>query len=393
MGILHCLRLMSVDQLREYAVEWNDLWRRSDVALPTVQAELLATWIEQFHPKGQFHAIVVADQDRWVAAIPMVSCRVARLIPAGGLTTNPWFPCGELLVDATANVELAMDLLLAEAAGLPWPLLWFNDMIPESPRWMALMRACHRAGVAACCHERYRVGRVDINSTWDIYRKNLPKNHRQAMQRAQRRLENEGDVRFEMRSRLPIDDVEPWLTDAFQLEDRSWKGNAGSSVLSTPGMFPFFVRQTEHLAALGQFEAASLRLDDRLLAFVYGFRAKGTYFAHKISYDPEFSAFSPGQLLFHHIFERLHSEGDVRVLDFMGPQTQATTRWRPKTYGVGRLAIAPRGGVGHALMYAYQHGWLALRNRTARAESRKHSGNASPEVDDLPAFEPAGTAG
>jgi CelD/BcsL family acetyltransferase involved in cellulose biosynthesis len=385
---LTCQHSTSVHQLHAVAAAWDNLWWRSEAALPTARAELLVQWLKQFHAQGDFHALVVVDEGQWVAALPLVSCRVGRLIPAGGLPTNPWSTCGELLLDPMANVDAVMDVLLASAGKLSWPLLWLNEVLPDTPRWKALLGACDRAGVAACCHERFRAGRVRIDGTWDSYRKRLAKSHRQGMQRALRRLEGIGEVKFEMCSRLAVDEMEPWLLEAFMLEDRSWKGSAGTSVLHTPGMFQFFVRQSKQLASWGLLEAAALRLDGRLLAFVSGYRAKGVYFAHKISYDPDFSAFSPGQLLFYHILERLHEEGEVHTLDFMGPMTQAMLRWRPETYGVGRIALAPQGGIGRALMYAYQHGWRALKERIANAS--QHEGDKTLEPNNSPVGEPLG---
>jgi hypothetical protein len=390
---LHCLHLASVEELRSAALAWDDLWWRSDVALPTVRAELLAQWLEHFKPHGGFHALVVADGPRWVAALPLVPCRVGWLIPAGGLPTNPWSPCGELLLDPAANADAALGLLVAAAGELSWPLLWLNEAVPEAPRWQALLRACHRAGVGATYHERFRVGRVEIDKHWDIYQKRLPKSHRQGMHRALRRLACEGDVQFEMRSRLAVEEVEPWLQSAFELEDQGWKGTAGTSVLRTPGMFEFFVRHAGQLAEWGQLETATLRLDGSMLAFVYGFRAKGVYFAHKISYDTRFAAFSPGQLLFHHIFERLHREGDVRAVDFVGPMNQSLSRWRPTTYGIGRVVVTPHRWWGRTTMYAYQHWWRPLRDLEAAAAARLHDQTKVPSIDDSTIQEPAGTAG
>jgi hypothetical protein len=332
------------------------------VALLAVRAELLAQWVEQFRPQGEFHAIVIADGERWVAALPLVSCRVGKLIPAGGLPTNPWSACGDLLLDPTADVPAVMEALLTAIGTLSWPLLWLDDAALGSPRWKALLDACEQADVATCCHERFQSGRVVIRGTWEDYRNRLPKNHRQGMQRALRRLAAAGSVHFEMQSRLAVDEVKPWLQEVFSLEDLGWKGEAGSSVLRTPDMFSFFVRQAEQLAAWGFLETATLRLDGRLLAFVYGYRAKDVYFAHKISYDPEFSAYSPGQLLFYHILERLHEEATVQSLDFMGPMNQSLSRWRPEMYSIGRMVFSARRGIGRAMMYAYQHGWRNLRD-------------------------------
>lgn len=391
MSNLHCVHLASIEELRAAASTWDDLWWRSDVALPTFRAELLAQWVEHFKPSG-FHALVVADGHRWIAALPLAARRVGWLLPAGGLPTNSWLPCGELLLDPSSDVDAALDLLLTTAAELPWPLLWLNETLPETPRWQAFLHACRRRGMPASYHERFRVGRVAIDHNWDIYQRHLPKNHRQGMKRALRRLGFEGKVQFEMRSRLDVTEVEPWLRAAFAVEDQGWKGAAGSSVLRTPGMFQFFVRHAEQLAEWGQLETAALRLDGRMLAFIYGFRAKGVCFAHKISYDPRFAAFSPGQILFQHMLERLHGEGDVQWLDFMGPLTQAMSRWRPATYGVGRIVTTPGRWLGRTAMYAYQHWWRPLRKLEAAAAARLHDLAKEPSIEDSDVLEPVGTA-
>ena len=392
MNNLRLIHLTSVEELRAAASNWDDLWWRSDAVLPTVRAEMVAQWVEQFKPRAAFHTLVIADDGRWVAALPLVVCRVGWVIPAGGLPSNPWAPCGELLLDPAGDVDAALDLLMAAAADLPWQLLWLNEAVPESPRWQALLRACDRAKISTSYHERFRVGRVEIDRTWEIYQKRLPKSHRQSMNRSLRRLACEGDVQFEMRSRLTVEEVEPWLQAAFEVEDRGWKGEAGTSVLRTPGVFRFFTRQAEQLARWDQLETAALRLDGRIVAFVCGFRAKGVYFAHKIGYDSRFAAFSPGQLLFHHILERLHSEGGTQALNFMGPLNQALSRWRPATYGVGRLALAPHRLLGRAALYGYKHWWRPLRTLEAAAAARLHDHSKVPSIEDSVILEPAGSA-
>jgi CelD/BcsL family acetyltransferase involved in cellulose biosynthesis len=363
---LHTIHLASLADLRATATAWDDLWERSGVSLPLVRAELLAQWVERFARRAEFHALVVADQSQWIAALPLVPCRAAGLMPAGGLPCNPWAPCGDLLLDATdSEGDAAMDLLAAAAADLPWQLLWLDDAAHAASAWQALLRACDRAGIAAEAHEQWQVGRVAIDQSWDGYQKRLAKNHRQAMNRAARRLAAEGNLQFEMLSQLDAARLGPWLREAFEVEDLSWKGESGTSVLRTPGMFDFFAAQAEQLARWGQLETAALRLDGRMLAFMYGYRAKEVCFAHKIGYDPAFAAFSPGQLLFYHVLERFHTDGQPRALDFMGPMTQSLSRWRPSTYGVGRVAIAPRRLLGRAAMFAYQNLWRRFRRPIA----------------------------
>ena len=181
------------------------------------------------------------------------------------------------------------------------------------------------------------------------------------MAQARRRLQQRGDVRLELGSRLSPDEVAAWIERGFEVEDRSWKGAAGSSVLRTPGMAEFFVRQAQQAAQWGQLELAMLHCGDRPVAFSYGLTAKGVFHSMKVGYDPEFAAQHPGQLLRCHLLDRFFGEPDRKALDFQGPMTEAHAAWLPELYTVGRLAVAPRGGRGRLAVRAYQTLWPLVR--------------------------------
>jgi len=389
MSQMRIIHLTSIDDLRLSASAWDDLWWRSEVSLPTVRAELLAQWLEHFAPRSDFHAFAVEEDGRWVAALPLISRRLAGVLPVGTLPGNPWSSGGELLLDPAADSAAALDAIVAAAGNASWQWLWLNETKLHSPRWQGFVHACDRAGAASATHDRYQVALIEILRDWDSFLKSLSRAHRQATSRAVRRLQDEGNLRFEMQSHLDQQDVRPWLEKVFEVEDRSWKGKAGSSVLHTPGMFDFFLAQAEQLAQWGQLEVATLELEGHLLATLYGFSSKGTYFAHKIGYDPRFAQFSPGQVMFWHILERLHADGRWQAVDCLGPLTESLARWRPSTYTVGRVVVAPRRLVGRVAMHAYQNWWPAVRRL------RKSLSGKSPEKTpaDSPISEPLGVPG
>ncbi|HEY4760961.1 MAG TPA: GNAT family N-acetyltransferase, partial [Thermoguttaceae bacterium] len=383
------IHLTNVDDLRSAATQWDDLWWRSDVSLPTVRAELLAQWLEQFAPRAEFNAFAVEQDGRWAAALPLVSRRLAGILPVGALPCNPWSPCGELLLDPTADTTAALDAILAAAGNVFWQWLWLNETVINAPRWRAFIQACDRNCMGYATHEQYSVARIGISSDWNCFVKNLSRTHRQAMNKAIRRLYDQGDVRLEIQSHLEPQDVKPWLEKVFEVEDRSWKGNIGSSVLRTPGMFEFFLRQAQQLAQWDQLEIATLAVEGYVLATLYGFSAKGMYYAHKIGYDPQFAQFSPGQAMFWHILERLHADGQWQAIDCMGPLTEALSRWRPATYTIGRVVVSPRRLLGRAAMHAYRNWWPAVR-RLRKSFSSKTT-DTSPA--DSPVSEPLGIPG
>jgi len=210
-------------------------------------------------------------------------------------------------------------------------------------------------------HPCYQVGRVDTTGDWQAYRRSWSRKHRQQMAAAARRLAKRGTVRLEVLTDLHPDEVERPLRLGFELEKRSWKGAAGTAVLSVEGMFDFFLQQARQLAARGQLELSFLYCGTTTVAFAYGQRAKGVYHSCKVGYDPQFGSCSPGQLLRYYMLERFFSLPEYQTLDFLGPMTEAHAHWRPETYTVGRLAVGLPSLRGRALVAAYRHLWPWVR--------------------------------
>jgi CelD/BcsL family acetyltransferase involved in cellulose biosynthesis len=182
----------------------------------------------------------------------------------------------------------------------------------------------------------------------------LSRKYRQRIACCQRRLAVRGDVEFQLLSRLSPDEVERPLRQGFEVENLGWKRAAGTSVMSVPGMFDFFLRQARQLAAWGQLELALLHCGGRPIAFCYGVAGKGVFHSCKIGYDPAFADQSPGHLLHYHLLEHFRSDPERLAIDYMGPITEYHAHWHPGTYPVARLAVAPHRVLGRMGLWAYQ---------------------------------------
>ncbi len=350
------IHVASLAELRRQAAAWDDLWWRSGVSMPTLRAELIALWMEHFAPQARFHALVVEDQGQWVAALPLVGRRVAGLLPAGATVGNPWSTCAELLWDAARTADAGIGDVLVEAmARLPWKLLWLEGVAVDAPQWRALGEALGRAGTTAVCRRRWLTARLPIDQHWSACQERWSSRHRRNLARGLGRLAASGEVNFEVLDHLAPDEVEHALGEALAVEDAGWKGRAGTSVLRTPGMFDFFLRQARQLAQWNQLALVVLRSGGRAAAFSYALAAKGVFHSWKVGYDARYADCSPGQLLRYRLIEWLHADGHYAALDFTGPLSEAQARWRPDTYMVGRLMVAPRRWLERWALQAYAY--------------------------------------
>jgi len=355
------IHLRGVGALRDAAASWDDLWLRSDVTLPTVRAEMVARWVERFSSPRDFHALVVEDGGTWVAALPLVPREDSGCIRTGRITTNEWAVCGDLLLAAEAQSDAAMDVLTRGMSRTPWRLLWLNCIPADAPRWKALRRALDRANIASDQHSETPVGMIPVDEDWEKINRGVSKKHRAKMARCGRRLAERGQVRLEVISQPNGLELDRWLRTAFEIEDRSWKGDAGTSVLRQPGMFEYFLGEARQLAAWGHLELAFLFCGDIPIAFSYGYAAKGISHWHKIGYDPEYASCTPGQLLQCRLLEHYCAQEDRRAVDTMGALTDALAKWNPTPYSLGRLMIAPRGLMGRPLLHVCKCGASGMR--------------------------------
>jgi CelD/BcsL family acetyltransferase involved in cellulose biosynthesis len=276
---------------------------------------------------------------------------------------NEWSASGDLLLDATdeGTSTSALHALATAVSRLPWPLLWLDEAVLDAPCWQQFRQALLQAGATVAEHPRWEVGRVEIDHDWPAYRARWSGKHRQQMAQATRRLTQRGDVRLALQSRLAPGDVAAAMQQCFEIEDRGWKGAAGSSVLRAPGMAAFFIRQARQAAQWDQLELAVLHCGARPVAFSYGLSAKGVFHSLKTGYDPDYAPQHPGQLLRCYLLEQLFADPERKALDFLGPMTESHAAWQPTPYMVGRLAVAPRGLMGRMVVRAYRDIWPRLR--------------------------------
>ncbi|MGE0608489.1 MAG: GNAT family N-acetyltransferase [Pirellulales bacterium] len=368
---LRLVELRSLDEFLAAAADWDNLWLRSDVAAPTVRAELLAGWVEQFAPRQRFLALIVEENGRWVAGLALAGARLKRLVPVGRLTQNPWAQCGDLLLDPECDATAACRLLVEGLAAGPWPLLCLDDVPLEAPRWLRFRAALDALGVPALARCDYHVGQVEIPADWSALESHWSRNHRHKLRRIANKLERQGPVELQRYTHPDPAEVPALLRRAFELEARGWKGDGGTSVMSQPALFEYYSRIGIQLAAASELDLAFLSLGGQDIAFHCGSRAKGTTFGSKIGYDEKFAECSPGNALIDRLLRALHAEHGAWTHDFAGPLSDWTGRFATRRYSVGRLMVASRGVWGRLLLRVYA-GWRPVQQDVVEENGDSH---------------------
>jgi CelD/BcsL family acetyltransferase involved in cellulose biosynthesis len=225
----------------------------------------------------------------------------------------------------------------------------------EASRWQRLQQCVRSSGGASIAEPRFEVGLLDTAIDFAELEQGWSKNFRKNLRRSARTLADQGTCELKVHRHIDDSQVEPLLMRAAEIEQRSWKAEAGSTILESEGMAQYYLQQFRWLAQRQELVVVFLELNGQAIAFEIGWLAKSVYHSFKVSYDQRYAPSSPGQLTMHLLLQQLIDSRECRAIDCLGPISEATSRFRPSTYTIGRLLIAGRSGTGRAMLAMYKN--------------------------------------
>jgi CelD/BcsL family acetyltransferase involved in cellulose biosynthesis len=176
--------------------------------------------------------------------------------------------------------------------------------------------------------------------------------NRKDLRRKEKRLGEIG--RLEYRVLAADEDAQAWIDAFLRIEQQGWKGRAGTALACQDQDAAYFRRIVSEAHALQQLEFVGYFLDDEPLALSCKFRAGDGAFAFKITFDKNYSRFSPGMLLELAYIVRSHDDPTLRWMDSCAESghRMANRLWSDRR-GIDTL-VAASGIYGRLLQIAVQ---------------------------------------
>ena len=340
--------LTGVDALRGNQQAWNSLWSRSVVTYAGARAENILTWMNHFEPGRELKMATVWDQDRLVAALPVFNKGKKFGLTVWALTTNCWAVSGDLLLDP----EYCVDELSNQLADLlgqdKWSLLKLETIETDSDRWKTFIGALKSKGHAIRESAGAAIAVTDVLQDWKAYQASWSGNHRAAVKKGIKRLKAMGNLEVDCFRNGDQEELNAILSECFQLEDRTWKGENGTSIVKSD-MQEYFIEEATNIMNSGMLNLWQLRLDGKLIAFEYCATAKDVVFSNKISFDPEYSRNSPGNVIRFYQHEFYQQDQQTCLFDMMGITCKNKAKWATRTYESGNVIVANGFVAGLAL--------------------------------------------
>ena len=334
--------------------EWDDLAQRLQV-LPYQQAGWTQAWWRAFGC-GEAELHTVRNGGQLLGLLPMVRRNKILESPA-----NYHTPSFDLL---TAHAGGAVALAQALFAGEPTHVS-ITSLDEERPTLAACVDAAEQAGYRVVVRPFQRSLYIDLQCGWPAYETELGQNLLRNLKRARRQLEREGQINMDVIT--GGDRLDESLRESFLVENASWKGAAGTSILSDPRTQRFYTAISRWAAERGILRLFMLRVDRRPLAMCLALEEHGLCHLLKAGYDPAYGRYSPGSLLMQAMIRRCF-DMQLRRIEFNGDDELYKQSWARSVREYRRFeAFAPT--------VAGQLAWAAFTySRPLTSRMRAHLG-------------------
>ena len=282
--------MSALDAMRD---DWRVLADRAVEPNPFYEPWFLLPALEILGPRiGTF---TLRSGDRMLGLLPIVRrwSYADRPLPhmANWLHANAF--CGSPLVAPGAERSFWVRLLEhADQVAAADLFLHLEALDGDGPLVAALARLCRDQG--RCTMIVHREERALLSPMLDAeayFRQAMSGKKRKELRRQQRRLEEEGEVRFVAHTdetRLP-----EWIESFLFLERSGWKGREGSALLCDRRTADLFAQALTRSAKQGRLHRLSLELDGRPIGMLASFAQPPNAFSFKTAYDEHYARFSP----------------------------------------------------------------------------------------------------
>jgi CelD/BcsL family acetyltransferase involved in cellulose biosynthesis len=180
---------------------------------------------------------------------------------------------------------------------------------------------------------------VPLHAGWQDPFTQFNAGRRSDFRRSQRHAEKHGSVSYEILSPAP-GEVDGLLDEAYAVESRSWKGHAGTDLLTDRPLGDFYRRVARSASERGDLRIAFMRIDGRAVAMQVMVEHARRLWLLKIGYDEAFARCSAGNLLMLEAIGHAAQRGLV-ACEFLGSAEAWTRLWTEQVRQQVKIRVYP----------------------------------------------------
>lgn len=337
------MKVQIIDQYGDFLKlrdSWNQLLEKSSNKVIFLTLEWLSAWWDIYGKGHKLFVILVKEGENILAAAPLMITKDKKLqFIAHDISDYMDFivvgqaeECFKLIFDEINRGQHLWDwaefVYLAEG----------SPFMEEWKKHVSQIKAIHNSIKKDCVSIVLDLNKSGKN--WADLEKTLPKKRRNDLRRCPKLLQEKGKLTFK-RIR-DFAEIESQFDHFISNYKRRWQAEGMGSQFDDPLKVSHYLNIARKLSPNGWVELATMKLNDEYLAMAFGYIYNGRYYYYTPTFNPDYSRYSPGNLLIKCLIESFYQEGQVKTFDLLRGAETYKYVWSKEELVLYRIRIYPR---------------------------------------------------
>jgi CelD/BcsL family acetyltransferase involved in cellulose biosynthesis len=280
-------KILRLDHLLDYRADWNNILEMNQNNNPFIEFDWIYHWLTYFQPFYELNFYAVEHENEMIAFFPFIKKkgRIYDSIQFAGYGQANYMD----IVAAEKWKDDAIRYVISEISKQKKTVFILHGLLDSTGILDALIRQFTDLRISF--HTSQTVAPyIDLEEleNFEAFIKKKMKKH--GGDRKEKRLKKLGKAVF-----LPLKNDQ--LDAMFQLHKKRWLAKLDTSGFTKGLTHEFYKSLTSVQNGVLETKLDGLFIEDRLVAFLYGFICRNRYVLYTLSHDDDFGVFSPGRIL------------------------------------------------------------------------------------------------
>lgn len=324
-----------INQFLELRHEWNKVLEKNRDKNIFLTWEYLSTYWKHFGKEKKLRILCIEDKNEIIAIAPLRQSRYGFSSPLGyevieplgyrGLNPEGADYTGLILAEREAEcLQLFLNHLVEHD---DWDFIYMYD-IPRTSMIPDLLPKVSKVIPKFELEKGVRCPYISLPNSIDIFLKGLSRKVRKELRRCMRNLEKDYH-RVELKRYDELGSVEKAMKIQFKLNQKRWKSKNMPGTFKTQEVRDFYIDVAKLFADNGWLALYFLTVNDEPIAGLYCFEYNQKMYAAVSGFDPDYSRYSVGNLIFAKLIEKC-IERKIEEFDFMKGDEPYKFGWTAK---------------------------------------------------------------
>jgi CelD/BcsL family acetyltransferase involved in cellulose biosynthesis len=355
--------ISSIEEFEGLREKWGDLVRQHEEKTAFLSWEWLYAWWKHYQGGKELWLITAWRDDTLIGIAPLMLYTVRK----HGLRFRLLQTLGTPNIDQSDFIALGNDteIIIALTDYIlsqknKFDAINLNEFKQEASAFQIIKKRLEGAGLFAKVKTNYHF-HIPIQGTWEQYLRSLSKNTRRSIEKRMRRAQETFKVSLKY---YRGKDVRP---EHFETIFEINKTGHFSDKYKSENERGFLRELTTTISSRHWMEVAFLLLNDRPIAYEYGFNVAGRFEDWRTGYDGEYREHAPGTLLLVLLLKEMHEHGCYYDLDFLRGEYEYKEHWKPLKRAYDSLIVIRPGQISARMaLVIIPEIWLWIKKNILR---------------------------